>query len=56
MLMVGPGPLRRCAKEGAVDHLHRRNRRHRPTKRWVLRDERRERADAQPTAGRNGRI
>ena len=54
----GPRPVRRGAQARARHHLHRRDRRHRPAPRGSGRGgvQRRARADAQPAAGRDGRL
>ncbi len=54
--ITGAGPLRRCPQAGPVDHLHRRDRRHRPAPGWVHRLQRRAGADPQPAPGRDGRL
>ena len=53
---AGPGPLRGRPEAGPLDHLHRRDRRHRAEKRRIDRLERRARADPQPDARRDGRL
>ena len=55
----GPRPVRRGAQARARHHLHRRDRRHRPAPlggRRRVRRQRRTGADAQPAAGRDGRL
>src|SRR5450432_1447637 len=51
------GYVRTGQEERALHHLHRRNRRGRPpSRRWARRRQRRARADAEPIAGRDGRL
>ena len=52
----GAGPLRRCPQAGPLDHLHRRDRRHRPAPGRLDRLQRRAGADPQPAPGRDGRL
>ena len=55
---AGARPVRRGAQAGARDHLHRRDRRHRPAPGRLGRGgvQRRARADAEPAAVRDGRV
>ena len=55
--LSGQRPVCGCPQASPFDHLHRRDRRHRPAPRWLgFRPQRRARADPQPAAGRDGRL